>query len=361
MNARYVLFLGLLSSLTPGLEVFAADETVATVVYSKTGNGYKRDQAKNGTFKPEYYALSNGGRIAGTTSDLTIDRVPYEEVAQTAMKLLAQQNYRYAENAAQAKLLLVLNWGGTLIPDWDRKVANAALAQKERVNFQRTKDDLQSMLDRSEALPSYPGEKRVDNTAAGLGRSIQFATNEEAAVMNARGTTINSIENSLTDDRARDRLNEANARVLGYMDELADSNDIRRYAGGGDRYSDLINEVEEPRYYIVISAYDFVELTKKQNKKLLWQTRVSVRGPGNAFDSSLLPMLKSASKYFGQNSGRLVRSTETKGAVKFGELKYIGEAKDPAADTAAPATPAATAETAAPAESTKAGKRAKKK
>ena len=132
---------------------------------------------------------------------------------------------------------------------------------------------------------------------------------------------------SLADDRVRDELNKRNAQVLGYMDDLSDSNDIRRYAGGGDRYNDLITDVEESRYYIVITAYDFAELTQKNNKKVLWQTRVSVRSPGNSFDSTVAAMLKSASKYAGQNTGHVIRGEETKGTVELGELKYLGEAK----------------------------------
>lgn len=45
-------------------------------------------------------------------------------------------------------------------------------------------------------------------------------------------------------------------------------------------------------------------------------------------------MLKSASKYFGQNSGQLIRSEESKGTVAMKDLKYLGEAKEPAAKAA---------------------------
>ena len=114
------------------------------------------------------------------------------------------------------------------------------------------------------------------------------------------------------------------------MDDLADSNDIRRWAGGGDRYNDLVADVEETRYYIIISAYDFSELSERNHKKLLWQTRVSVRSPGNRFDDSYAAMLKGASKYFGQDSRRLVRGEEPKATAVLGELKFLGEAKEPA-------------------------------
>jgi hypothetical protein len=304
------------------------EEKVVTAVYGRVGNGYKREKAKDGSFKPEYYALSNGGRVAGTTSDTTIERVTYQEVADIAMKLLATRNYHYAKSAEQAKLLLVLNWGRTLAPN-GANVGGAGVAVQ---NFKAAQQDLDTKLaamQKEEGLvPSYAGENRVANASNGLGKSIQFATNEDVAVAHAAGAVENQFAQSQANDRVRDQLNEKNARVLGYLDELADSNDIRRYAGGGDRYSDMIAEVEESRYYIVISAYDFRELTGKNKKKLLWQTRVSVRSPGNSFDDSIAAMLKSASRYFGQNSGKLIRGEETKGTVELGELKYLGEAKE---------------------------------
>jgi hypothetical protein len=149
------------------------------------------------------------------------------------------------------------------------------------------------------------------------------------AVVNRADSTESSFAQSLADDRIRDQLNTNNARVLGYLDDLADANDIRRYAGGGDRYSDLIADVEESRYYIVVSAYDFRQLVDHGKRKRLWQTRVSVRAPGNNFNETYLAMMKNASRYFGQNSGRLVRGEASKGEVELGELKYLGEAAEP--------------------------------
>jgi hypothetical protein len=311
-------------------------DTVATAVYSRVGNGYKRAKAKDGSFKPEYYALSNGGRIYGSTSDITVDRVTYPEVAEVAMKLLAQQNYHYAQTKEQAKLLLVLNWGSTLAIDGAQRDANVANTQVAKAELQRTQQDLKSWSERPDAPPpSYPGADIVATTTQGFGRSIMFASNEEAAVMNAVGSVENSMAQTLAYDRVRDQLNERNARIIGYLDDLAEANDVRRFAGGGDRYADLITEVEGARYYIVISAYDFPELVNKKKQKLLWQTRVSVRAPGNAFNETYLAMLKSASIHFGQNSGGLVRGEEGRGQVELGELKYLGEAKasaEPAAE-----------------------------
>ncbi len=304
----------------------AAEEMVATAVYAKIGNGYKREKTRDGSFKPEYYALSNGGRIDGTGRDLTVDRVTYPQVAEIATRLLAQQRYHYAQTKEQAKLLVVLQWGSTIALDGESKDANVASTQRSLDTLESMQQNLANALS-SAGMGDAATELEVKNTTAGFGPSITAPgyKNEHAAVTASVGLVENQMLQTLVSNRVRDELNQRNARVLGYNDELADSNDIRRWAGGGDRYSDLITELEESRYYIVVSAYDFPELLKSQKKKLLWQVRVSVRSPGNAFDDSMAAMLKSAAPYFGQNSGKLVRGEESKGTVELGDLKFLGE------------------------------------
>lgn len=307
----YVMIVCLTGAMLPAAR--AADDTIATAVYARVGHGYKRERLKDDSFKPEYYALSNGGRIYGTTSDITVDRVTYPQVAEIAMRLLAQQKYHYAQSKEQAKLLIVLQWGNTIAfnrADYNQDAAASGSAFA----------DLQNAL-RAAGVEDA-------NSVRGSGDSLKPGDAEDLPGKIARFE--NAMQRIFLDNQARDRVNQHNAQVLGYMDDLADSNDIRRWAGGGDRYTDLIGDVEEARYYIVISAYDFLELAKSEKKKLLWQTRVSVRSPGNRFDDSYIAMLKSASKYFGQNSGRLIRGEETKGTVELGELKFLGEVKEPA-------------------------------
>lgn len=290
------------------LIALSAAATVATSAYSRVGNGYKRERLEDGSFKPEYYALANGGRIAGTTGDVTVDRVTYPEVAEISMRLLAQQNYRYAQSKEQANLLLTLQWGSTIAPNgtnYGQSVGHASQALSELRGLSNAAGPVIKPL--------------VDPLTAGeSGDAGYLKAQFEMAMLRL------FIEN-----QARDRINEHNARILGYMDDLADANDIRRWAGGGDRYTDLMTDVEESRYFIVITAYDFRELTENNKKKLLWQTRVSVRSPGNSFDDSYVAMLNGASKYFGQDSGRLIRGEESKGTVELGNLKFLGEAKEP--------------------------------
>jgi hypothetical protein len=328
MNSTgYVTMAGVILALLAPVAGWA--ETVATAVYSKISNTYKREKNKDGSFKPEYYALSNGGRIAGTTSDHTVDRVTYPQVAEIATRLLARQNYHYAQTKEQAKLLLVLQWGSTLAPDGSHKQMNVAASQVASDNLKTGMADLEGALV-SGGATAAAAKSEAKTTMEGFGPSITAPgyKNEHAVVAAAVGAIESQMLRTMLDNRVRDELNHRNAHVLGYADDLADSSDIRRWAGGGDRYNDLITDVEESRYFIVVSAYDFQELLKTKKQKLLWQTRVSVRSPGNSFDDSYLAMLKTAAPYFGQNSGKLIRQEESKGTVELGDLKFLGEAKD---------------------------------
>lgn len=290
----------------------SAAETVATAVYARVGNGYQREALQGGAFKPEYYALSNGGRVFGTAADETVDRVTYPEVAAIAMRLLARQNYYYAQSKEQAKLLIVLQWGNTIAPNqtnYSQSVGSAAAAYADLVAV---------------TGPQGPGSVGVGMTSGGV-VGIGDGGNADPGAADAFESALIRL---FSENRARDQINELNSKVLGYFDELNESNDIRRWAGGGDRYNDLIADVEETRYFMVISAYDFPELERSGKKKLLWQTRVSVRSPGNTFDNTVAAMLKSASKHFGQDNRRLIRDEETKGTVEMRDLEFLGEAKE---------------------------------
>jgi len=291
--------IGLMLEYTPLAR--AADNSVATAVSARVGNGYKRTRLADGSFKREYYAIGNGGQAAGTTSDATVDRVKYPEVAAIAMRLLAGQNYHYAKTADEATLLLVLQWGATISynrENYDNKVKMAS--------------------------------RYLHGDGSGGWSLPSTALTGEGGTSDDSGEAETSMYILLDEQRARDQINLPNARLLGYLDEINDADGIQRFAGGGPRFDDLIADIEEQRYYIIISAYDFADLVKRDKRKLLWTTRVSVRSPGNRFDDSAAAMLKSASKYFGQDSGRLIRREETKGTVEFGDVKFLGEAKEPA-------------------------------
>ena len=130
---------------------------------------------------------------------------------------------------------------------------------------------------------------------------------------------------SMQAERAdQSRRDEQTAKVLGYTDELARNNDMARFAGS-DRFNVLINEVQEPRYYVVVTAYDFDEITNQKKKKRKpdpeWITRFSIRTRGNDFMDRIDDMAMRAGNYFGRESGRLIR--QRTGEVEIGDMQVI--------------------------------------
>lgn len=93
----------------------ARDESdLVTAVHSRALNGYQRPRTEGGAYKPEFYALSNGGAIDGTMQDHAAAKIAFSELAQPLRELLAQQNYHFAPDNQSADLLLVVHWGTTL-------------------------------------------------------------------------------------------------------------------------------------------------------------------------------------------------------------------------------------------------------
>lgn len=262
----------------------AAGDDPGPVVYSWVSEEYRRERLVDGSLQPEFYALSNGGRVPGTTSDATIDRVAFPEIATLAMQVLAGQGYRYGMTVEQTKLLVVLQWGQTI--------------PYNRSNYQAAMDAL------SVELPEFGGD----------------SANLNAALMRMRA-----------ENEARRFRKWTNAWLLGYTESLDQANGPLRFAGFGDKYYDLLDEVEEPRYYVIISAYDFQEAHRRGNPKLLWVTRVSVFAHRHRFDESFAPMLRSAANYLGRPSRGLVRDANRQPRVDLGEMRSLGPV-DSAAD-----------------------------
>jgi hypothetical protein len=294
----------------------AGNDAVVTAVFSSTSNGYERRKEPDGTFKREYYALANGQYARGTHDDPSIDQVKFPDVAQLVMQHLAKQNYAMAESAKSADLLLVISWGTTIPFDDNGGV---------RSSLDRTLGAMN--------LANSAGRNAAANANTQSG--MQNVQAETAAIASAANSELEGqmVETQMFNSM-RMKADERNARLLGYSAEINRRDNPSRFAGAGAEYDDLIQDIEEERYYIIISAYDFHAATQKGDRKLLWATRVSIRAQGNRFNERLKAMLANASGYFGQETNDLVRQYHS-GSVRMDDLKFIDD--KPAAP--APADP----------------------
>lgn len=280
----------------------ASEGSLVTAVFSRVSNGYQREKLPDGTFKREYYALTNGHYYPGLGKNRSIDAVKFPQVAKLTAQFLALQNYYLAENAKTADLLLEISWGTTLPFNDSVMKANAA-------SF----------------YSAFNAMKSSASAAADTPRSIDGIQSPGAAVAQAASDAFTQMlfENQMFEDMRRN-ADERNAKLLGYVEEINRGNTIARFAGAGDAYHDLIDDIENERYYVIIAAYDFHTAQKEAKLKPLWITRVSIQAQGNKFNETLAAMLDRASRYFGQDSGRLLRQYQPEGKVKLGELQVMG-------------------------------------
>lgn len=281
-------------------QALASDDSVVTAVYSTVSNGYSRTKTPEG-FEREYYAISNGGYSPGIARDQSIDAVKFPTVAGIVARYLAKQNYFLAQDAKSAGLLLVISWGKT-VPFEDGPYRNA-------------QDQMLTTMSQVKATTPSGVQARSADGIQSPAQAINDA---------ARSALEGDLLQMQMFNSMRDRANEKNARLLGYMREINSRNNMSRFAGAGSSFDDLISDIESERYYVIISAYDFRTAAQEKKQKLLWSTRVSIQAQGNRFDEQLIAMMDNASRQFGKESGQLIRQYQRATRVDLGELKSLG-------------------------------------
>jgi hypothetical protein len=258
-----------------------AEDTVEVAVSGRrVSSDYVRTKLADGSFEPEPYMFGQGGYWSGAMRDESIDKLKFMDVARCIAIPLEAQNYLPAKDPKKIRLLIVVYWGTTT--GTDDTSASAAYQ-----NFFASQ------------LPSGTGQ-----------------TFSEGA-----------LDLVLLDNAMRDQANLQNARMLGYDSTGMIGTGLGMTAMRG-RELDLIAEIEENRYFVVLMAYDFQLMWKENKSKLLWETRYSIRQRRNEFDKQLMAMTASASRYFGQDSHGLIRKEIPKGKVTIGDLKVLGVSSD---------------------------------
>jgi hypothetical protein len=286
---------------------WSADGDIATI-YSEVSPDYTRVRLTNGSFQPETYTFGEGGRMAGLTRDETADALTFLDVAKVVATPLAKRNYVPVEdrNPEKTDQLIMVYWGTTA-------GTSDASDSLQYQNLQRS----QGLKQASAPPPSASGPM-----AAGPGANAEARQN--AAVQNARQAEMDGdMAAVLAENWQRDQEDMRNALLLGYDKTLAETSSVGA-TPLSLRHDDLISELEESRYFVVLMAYDYQALWKQKKHRLLWVTRFSVRARGADFEKLLPSMVGYASQYFGQDSHGLIRRSLPEGHVHVGEPKSLG-------------------------------------
>ena len=301
-----------LAFLSQPLHGIADDGVVA--VFSSVSESYVREKMPDGTFKPQTYAFGDGGRAAGASHDLTVDGMSFMDVARVMAPSLASQKFVPCDpkDPRKTDLLIMVYWGTTTGTD---DTSNSAEYQIARALVAPPRMGLS-------APPTGLGGTAMASDPTVSGRASEL---QQVAALKAADDSAQEQSLAMTNlaNRQRDRLNQQNAAVLGYMNEMKRVQGYELTAFNSRR-QDVLDEVEESRYFVVLMAYDFQTLLEHKQRKLLWQTRFSIPEHRNDFSRQLAAMSQTASHYFGRNSDGLRRKELPSTNVKLGDLKTIG-------------------------------------
>ncbi|AOS44882.1 hypothetical protein Verru16b_01951 [Lacunisphaera limnophila] len=288
------------------------DYSVLTSVMAKTAKDYKRVKGPDGKWEREYYTLVNGGPAEGTIRDSAQGRVPFVALATVLAQHLARQGYYPAASADQVDHLLVVNWGQT------RPFADAVY-----------RDGLDNVVDAMNMMSLKNQASLAANANAGTQTQSEMTLTGSVEDMEAEAAD-SYLQNAMIiqdmNNRARNQSNARTAHLLGYMGNINQADGPQRYAGGGDLYNELIADIEEARYYIILSAYDFDRTVRQQRPKLQWVTRMSMRAPGNSFAEKAAAMIAYSSSRFGQNTSGLERKLYPQYKVNLEDTRFLGMA-----------------------------------
>ena len=229
-----------------------------TAVSSRVSKDYVRTRLPDGSFQAEEYAFGDGGRYNGPFSDSSIDKLSFLDVGQDHRRVPTIAQNYIPTRDLNSEKLLIMLHWGTTVTG-------------------------------SSFSPTVPGKGPAH----------------------------------LQSD---DPIDVRNARMLGYDSEGLIGTEYGAYIGHfgptGLYRDQLMAEIEDNRYFIVLVAYDFQVFRKEKKQKVLWVARFSIDESQNRFDKALPVMAQYASRYFGQDSHGLLRTQVPDGRVLLGKPEY---------------------------------------
>jgi hypothetical protein len=283
-------------------------ESVVTSVFSRSFNDYQRPARADGRDQPLTYVIAKGGSTPGISADESMDDVKFAGIVRVLGKYLAKQSYYPAKDGKKADLMLVVHWGKT-IPGNDGNSRN--MLDNGLLKFETMQQQLHQGIGRVPAIirPNVVATRNAISDAL-----------EEAA----REQVVQGMYEIRFGQDARIEADRLNANLLGYTAELKYRDNPSLYAGAGPAYHDLMEDLESERYFVSVTAYDFQEALQHKKNKGLWRTVASIDARDSRFDEGLMAMVERASRYFGRDSGRLIRQFEYTPHINLGELKTLG-------------------------------------
>jgi hypothetical protein len=278
-----------------------------TAIYSEAAKGYVRERLPDGSLKPEQFAFGNGGHIVGETAGDPIDKLTFGDLVKVLAVPMSSRGYTQAAEPSDARLLVMVYWGTT----------TGTQGQSRSAEYENLQSNQKGPPPPPMAMDGANARNGQGSIAAQTARMNEVQSQMQSDIFESALAAVTEEE------RQRRVIDARNAMLLGYDSDLRDGQNLQNTVLG-DHFKQLLAEIEEDRYFVVMMAYDFPMLWKDKKRKLLWVTRVSIRQRGNEFGRVLPSMMQYASEYFGRDSHGLMRREIREGHVEVGEPTSVG-------------------------------------
>ena len=235
------------------------------------------------------YHFKEGKQYRGSKRDRSVEDMDFTEVLQVTADYLKTQGFYPAANTDVGDLLILVSWGSTTLDTDFNQVMGVT--------------DFGNSNQGDASGPSATPQSQGD--AQGM-QALQAAAEAEASASSFLPGGPGSYHR------------DCNLKLMGFDKGLYGD-------GSTPAQRDRLNhDLDRERYFIVLNAFDYQLMMKKQEVKQLWSCRISTRNLGTNFTQAMHFMNKAAAPTFGKNLDQLVTPrVDPDGNVEFGEIEVI--------------------------------------
>ncbi len=303
-TARSALVRLLLACLAAPWASVALRGAEIEAIASKVAKDYVRRRLPDGTYQPETYTFGKGDNL-GARVDPTVDTMDFLDIARIVAVPLAQKRYLPTQDPKTTNELIIVYWGTTEAPEFATESNSHQLAQQAN-----------EMRQRADVHDSKSSAANKPDSVGNLARKQALAEADNAVLVANLGVQ--------QENQRREDEDMKTATLLGYDSWWVSANAAMEGTAMALRKNDMRAELEEDRYFVVLTAFDYQMLVNKKKQKFLWEVRFSIREHGNQFDKRLPAMVALASDYFGRDSQGLHHVDVPEGRVEIGPVKSLG-------------------------------------
>lgn len=289
-----------------------------------------RELAPPSPEEPVFYRLHQVGYLRRGQGAPAREATPPPDLLMEAMQnALAANGYRIVAEDERAELLVVFYWGSYTSAGWDAEAGNAETDGPPRVRTESS-DDLLPLV-----LSDLAKREELLERAALVG-GLEFA-GEMQQVLNKE---VDYEDVRINESRLAEFMSGAGGVFVGgttlggavggdVSNAFNSFNPFYRFKNRNARTRYLVEQAFGSFYFVVASAYELASVARDE-RVLLWRTKMTVNSNGVAMTETLRPMIASAGPYFGvemKGTATVPKQLNRNTSVEFGPtevIEYLG-------------------------------------